>query len=169
MVQSFTVLRILSVVNLFFHYISSSSPGRLILLSWVVFNCYFMVTWLLLYIGCPSSLYLVSALLSIGFCSSLFSSLVVPNTCLVLNDSSIRLWALTGEVLMEMVGHTSIVYSVDAHVSGLIVSASEDCSAKIWKGYFLIFLGGYFSLLHCFDFVACMCGACHGLIRSYNC
>ncbi|KAM3743055.1 hypothetical protein ACB098_07G116300 [Castanea mollissima] len=49
------------------------------------------------------------------------------------HDSSIRLWALSGEVLMEMVGHTSIVYSVDSHVSGLIVSGSEDCSAKIWK------------------------------------
>ncbi|WOH04652.1 hypothetical protein DCAR_0624063 [Daucus carota subsp. sativus] len=49
------------------------------------------------------------------------------------HDSSIRLWALSGEVLLEMVGHTSIVYSVDAHVSGLIVSGSEDCSAKIWK------------------------------------
>lgn len=48
--------------------------------------------------------------------------------------SSIKLWALTGEVLMEMVGHTSIVYSVDSHVSGLIVSSSEDCFAKIWKG-----------------------------------
>ena len=48
--------------------------------------------------------------------------------------SSIRLWALTGEVLLEMVGHTSIVYSVDSHVSGLIVSGSEDCFAKIWKG-----------------------------------
>ncbi|XP_030941886.1 ubiquitin homeostasis protein lub1-like [Quercus lobata] len=34
---------------------------------------------------------------------------------------------------MEMVGHTSIVYSVDSHVSGLIVSGSEDCFAKIWK------------------------------------
>lgn len=34
-----------------------------------------------------------------------------------------------------MVGHTSIVYSVDAHASGIIVSGSEDCSAKIWKGY----------------------------------
>lgn len=52
----------------------------------------------------------------------------------ILNDSSIRLWALTGEVLLEMVGHTSIVYSVDAHKSGLVVSASEDGSAKIWKG-----------------------------------
>ncbi|KAF5727224.1 hypothetical protein HS088_TW22G00913 [Tripterygium wilfordii] len=49
------------------------------------------------------------------------------------HDGSVRLWAQSGEVLMEMVGHTSIVYSVDAHVSGLIVSSSEDCSAKIWK------------------------------------
>ncbi|KAB5561296.1 hypothetical protein DKX38_006253 [Salix brachista] len=49
------------------------------------------------------------------------------------HDGSIRLWALTGEVLMEMVGHASIVYSVDSHVSGLIVSGGEDCSAKIWK------------------------------------
>ncbi|GAB2267294.1 hypothetical protein Dimus_002279 [Dionaea muscipula] len=49
------------------------------------------------------------------------------------HDGSIRLWALTGQVLMEMVGHTSLVYSVDSHSSGLIVSGSEDCSAKIWK------------------------------------
>ncbi|XP_074320902.1 uncharacterized protein LOC141657535 [Silene latifolia] len=49
------------------------------------------------------------------------------------HDGSVRLWALTGEVLMEMVGHTSIVYSVDSHISGLVASGSEDCSAKIWK------------------------------------
>lgn len=49
------------------------------------------------------------------------------------HDGSVRLWALTGEVLMEMVGHTSIVYSVDSHVSGLIVSGSEDRFAKMWK------------------------------------
>ncbi|KAK4798160.1 hypothetical protein SAY86_030486 [Trapa natans] len=49
------------------------------------------------------------------------------------HDGSIRLWAVTGQVLMEMVGHTSIVYSVDSHPSGLVVSGSEDCSAKIWK------------------------------------
>ncbi|PWA79696.1 transducin family protein / WD-40 repeat family protein [Artemisia annua] len=46
---------------------------------------------------------------------------------------SIRLWALTGEVLLEMVGHTAIVYSIDAHKSGLVASGSEDGSAKIWK------------------------------------
>ncbi|MBA0815074.1 hypothetical protein Gohar_020849, partial [Gossypium harknessii] len=47
------------------------------------------------------------------------------------HDGSIMLWAQSGEVLMVMVGHTSIVYSVDAHVSGLIVSGSEDRFAKI--------------------------------------
>ncbi|KAL6963901.1 hypothetical protein U1Q18_034908 [Sarracenia purpurea var. burkii] len=49
------------------------------------------------------------------------------------HDGSIRLWETSGQVLMEMVGHTSIVYSVDSHISGLIVSGSEDCYAKIWK------------------------------------
>ncbi|RID71793.1 hypothetical protein BRARA_C03714, partial [Brassica rapa] len=49
------------------------------------------------------------------------------------HDGSIRLWAQSGEVLLEMIGHTSIVYSVDAHASGLIVSGSEDRHAKIWK------------------------------------
>ncbi|XP_019413607.1 PREDICTED: phospholipase A-2-activating protein-like isoform X2 [Lupinus angustifolius] len=49
------------------------------------------------------------------------------------HDGSLRLWAVSGEVLMEMVGHTAIVYSVDSHASGLIVSGSEDRFAKIWK------------------------------------
>ncbi|KAK4258688.1 hypothetical protein QN277_005111 [Acacia crassicarpa] len=49
------------------------------------------------------------------------------------HDGSVRLWALSGEVLMEMVGHTAIIYSVDSHASGLIVSGSEDRHAKIWK------------------------------------
>ncbi|KAH9620593.1 hypothetical protein KSS87_005707, partial [Heliosperma pusillum] len=37
-----------------------------------------------------------------------------------------------------MVGHTSIVYSVDSHISGLVASASEDCLAKIWKDGFCV-------------------------------
>ncbi|TYI56746.1 hypothetical protein E1A91_D11G232700v1 [Gossypium mustelinum] len=45
--------------------------------------------------------------------------------------SSIMLWAQSGKALMVMVGHTSIVYSVDAHVFGLIVNGSEDHIAKI--------------------------------------
>ncbi|XP_027353628.1 phospholipase A-2-activating protein [Abrus precatorius] len=49
------------------------------------------------------------------------------------HDGSLRLWTLNGQVLMEMVGHTAIVYSVDSHASGLIISGSEDRFAKIWK------------------------------------
>ncbi|KAK9287518.1 hypothetical protein L1049_015939 [Liquidambar formosana] len=49
------------------------------------------------------------------------------------HDGSVKLWAISGQVLLEMVGHTSIVYSVDSHVSGLVVSGSEDSFAKIWK------------------------------------
>ncbi|KAK7264325.1 hypothetical protein RJT34_31932 [Clitoria ternatea] len=49
------------------------------------------------------------------------------------HDGSLRLWAVSGQMLMEMVGHTAIVYSVDSHSSGLIVSGSEDRFAKIWK------------------------------------
>jgi hypothetical protein len=33
-----------------------------------------------------------------------------------------------------MIGHSSLVSSVDAHSSGLIASGSEDCSLKIGKG-----------------------------------
>uniref|UniRef100_A0A0E0AFE3 Phospholipase A-2-activating protein n=1 Tax=Oryza glumipatula TaxID=40148 RepID=A0A0E0AFE3_9ORYZ len=49
------------------------------------------------------------------------------------HDGTIKVWALTGQPLLEMIGHTSLVYSVDAHSSGVIVSGSEDRSAKIWK------------------------------------
>lgn len=73
--------------------------------------------------------------------------------------SSIRLWALTGQVLMEMVGHTAIVYSVDYHASGLIVSGSEDRFAKIWKG-------------DCFWYSCFSCNmlfCCYGSPLCHNC
>ncbi|PHT58226.1 hypothetical protein CQW23_00589 [Capsicum baccatum] len=41
--------------------------------------------------------------------------------CRFLPFCSIRLWELSGQVLLEMIGHTAIVYSVDAHASGLII------------------------------------------------
>ncbi|CAN0909980.1 Phospholipase A-2-activating protein [Linum grandiflorum] len=71
----------------------------------------------------------------VGHTDTVRSLAVMPELGLLSasHDGSIRLWALTGEVLLEMVGHTSIVYSVDSHSSGLIVSGSEDRSAKIWK------------------------------------
>lgn len=49
------------------------------------------------------------------------------------HDGSIRLWALSGESLVEMVGHTSLVYSVAAHSSGVIASGSEDRYTKLWR------------------------------------
>jgi len=51
--------------------------------------------------------------------------------------STIKLCALTSQPLLDMIAaHSSLVfvYSVDAHSSGLIVSAIEDCSLKIGKG-----------------------------------
>ncbi|KAF3622024.1 hypothetical protein FXO38_31543 [Capsicum annuum] len=69
------------------------------------------------------------------------------------HDGSIRLWELSGQVLLEMVGHTAIVYSVDAHASGLIVSGSEGRFAKIWKGIKLsIELGVLCSYTFCYQF-----------------
>jgi WD40 repeat protein len=41
---------------------------------------------------------------------------------------------MSGDLLVEMMGHTALVYAVAAHKSGIIASGSEDCSAKIWKG-----------------------------------
>ncbi|CAM6084680.1 unnamed protein product [Calypogeia fissa] len=61
---------------------------------------------------------------------------IMPNVGILSasHDGSVRLWAITGEQLLEMVGHTAIVYSVAAHSSGLVASGSEDRFAKIWKG-----------------------------------
>ncbi|KAG5526582.1 hypothetical protein RHGRI_032755 [Rhododendron griersonianum] len=71
----------------------------------------------------------------VGHTDTVRSLAVMPDLGIISasHDGSIRLWTISGQVLMEMVGHTSIVYSVDSHVSGLIVSGSEDCFAKIWK------------------------------------
>lgn len=60
---------------------------------------------------------------------------VMPNVGILSasHDGAIRLWALSGEALVEMVGHTSLVYSVAAHSSGVIASGSEDRFAKLWR------------------------------------
>ncbi|MCI23188.1 phospholipase A-2-activating protein, partial [Trifolium medium] len=75
-------------------------------------------------------------LISFDDCTDTVRGLAVMSDLGILSashDGSLRLWAASGEVLMEMVGHTAIVYSVDSHASGLIVSGSEDRFAKIWK------------------------------------
>ncbi|KAJ7560244.1 hypothetical protein O6H91_04G119700 [Diphasiastrum complanatum] len=49
------------------------------------------------------------------------------------HDGSIKLWSGTGEQLLEMIGHTAIVYCVSAHTSGDVASGSEDGFVKIWR------------------------------------
>lgn len=68
--------------------------------------------------------------------------IIKTNFTLLLNCSTVKLWALTGQVLMEMAGHTSLVYSVAAHSSGLVASGSEDRFLKIWKGFFFFVILG---------------------------
>lgn len=49
------------------------------------------------------------------------------------HDGSVRLWSVNGDALLEMIGHTAIVYCVSASSSGDVASGSEDCFTKIWK------------------------------------
>ncbi|CAI7880624.1 unnamed protein product [Closterium sp. NIES-54] len=50
------------------------------------------------------------------------------------HDGSVKLWDLSLQPLLEMVGHTALVYSVAATAGGeLIASASEDATARVWK------------------------------------
>ena len=49
------------------------------------------------------------------------------------NDGVIRLWKLTGQMMAELHGHDSFVYSVAALPTGELVSAGEDRTVRIWK------------------------------------
>ncbi|CAI5478119.1 unnamed protein product [Closterium sp. Yama58-4] len=50
------------------------------------------------------------------------------------HDGSVKLWDLSLQPLLEMVGHTALVYSVASTAGGeLIASASEDATARLWK------------------------------------
>ncbi|EXJ78729.1 hypothetical protein A1O1_09131 [Capronia coronata CBS 617.96] len=50
------------------------------------------------------------------------------------NDGVIRLWTLKGDLVTELVGHDSFIYSLAVLPSGEIVSAGEDRSVRIWRG-----------------------------------
>ena len=52
------------------------------------------------------------------------------------NDSTVRLYSFDGDLLRQLVGHTSYVYAVTSvgPEHDLLVSGSEDCSVKIWRG-----------------------------------
>lgn len=49
------------------------------------------------------------------------------------NDGSVRVWSYEGDLLQELYGHTSFVYSVAFLPSGEIASVGEDRCLKIWK------------------------------------
>ncbi|XP_004363948.1 phospholipase A2-activating protein [Capsaspora owczarzaki ATCC 30864] len=49
------------------------------------------------------------------------------------NDSTVRIWTMSGEPLQELFGHTSFVYSVAALPNGAFVSSGEDRCVKLWN------------------------------------
>ncbi|KAI9219662.1 WD40-repeat-containing domain protein [Blastocladiella britannica] len=50
------------------------------------------------------------------------------------NDGKVIVWTRTGELVMELDGHTSFVYKVVSNpVSGELVSCGEDRSVRIWR------------------------------------
>ncbi|CAG8586266.1 5423_t:CDS:2 [Acaulospora colombiana] len=49
------------------------------------------------------------------------------------NDSEIRVWTLQGDLVYNLVGHTSFVYSLALLPTGEIVSSGEDRTVRVWK------------------------------------
>lgn len=50
------------------------------------------------------------------------------------NDGVIRLWTLRGELVAELFGHESFIYSLAVLPSGELVSSGEDRSVRVWQG-----------------------------------
>lgn len=50
------------------------------------------------------------------------------------NDGVIRLFTLQGEVVAELYGHESFIYSLDSLPSGELVSSGEDRTVRVWSG-----------------------------------
>eukprot|EP00898_Chlorokybus_atmophyticus_P001868 jgi/Chlat1/2682/Chrsp18S02992 len=51
------------------------------------------------------------------------------------HDGTVRLWSFQGDVVMELVGHTALVYAAAANtMDGTVASASEDNTVRVWRG-----------------------------------
>lgn len=50
------------------------------------------------------------------------------------NDGVIRLWTLNGDLVAELFGHESFIYSLAVLPSGEIISSGEDRSVRVWQG-----------------------------------
>lgn len=51
------------------------------------------------------------------------------------HDTSVRVWALSGETLAELYGHTALVYTVAATASGLIVSGGSTEKFTVYRKF----------------------------------
>ena len=49
------------------------------------------------------------------------------------NDEKVKLWTIDGQNLAELKGHNGFVFSVSTLDSGEILSASDDCTVKVWR------------------------------------
>lgn len=49
------------------------------------------------------------------------------------HDGTLQLWTATGKPVATLAGHTALVYSAAATAGGLIASASEDNTARVWR------------------------------------
>ncbi|KAI9929936.1 hypothetical protein ASPWEDRAFT_101851 [Aspergillus wentii DTO 134E9] len=50
------------------------------------------------------------------------------------NDGVIRLYTIQGQLVAELLGHESFIYSLDVLPSGELVSAGEDRTVRVWNG-----------------------------------
>lgn len=50
------------------------------------------------------------------------------------NDGVLRLWKLNGQMVAELQGHESFVYSLAALPTGEIISSAEDRTVRVWRG-----------------------------------
>jgi phospholipase A-2-activating protein len=49
------------------------------------------------------------------------------------NDHIVKLWSMDGTHLADFKGHTGFVFNLDCLETGEVISASDDCTVKVWK------------------------------------
>lgn len=49
------------------------------------------------------------------------------------HDHSLRVWTFSGECIAQLLGHTALVYAAAVSPTGLIASASEDNTLRLWR------------------------------------